>query len=141
MNISWDEYFMNICHAVKLRSKDPKKQVGSCLVSNDNKIISSGYNGLRAGANDNINWEDRDLVHSLILHAEINVLLFSDSKFSNAKLYTTLSPCKECIKIIACSNINKIIYDSKYKDYNIVKNICEFYNIELVQFIKNDIKN
>jgi dCMP deaminase len=140
--MDWDQYFINICNVVKLRSKDLKKQVGSCLVSNDNRIISTGYNGLRTGSNDNINWNDRKLVHSLILHAEINVLLFCESKFKNAKLYTTLSPCRECIKIIACSNINKIIYESKYKDYNIVKDICDFYNIELIQFIsKNDIKN
>ncbi len=134
--MDWNEYFINICHSVKLRSKDPKKQVGSILVSNTNKIISSGYNGLRAGTNDNINWNNRELVHKLIIHAEMNVLLHSESKFENAILYSTLSPCKECIKLIACSNINKIIYDSKYKDYNIVKDICDFYNIELVQFLK-----
>ncbi len=134
--MDWNEYFINICHSVKLRSKDPKKQVGSILVSNTNKIISSGYNGLRAGTNDNINWNNRELVHKLIIHAEMNVLLHSESKFENAILYSTLSPCKECIKLIVCSNINKIIYDSKYKDYNIVKDICDFYNIELVQFLK-----
>ncbi len=139
--MNWDEYFINICHTVKLRSKDPKKQVGCCLVGKDNRIISTSYNSLKSGANDNINWEDRDLVHKLIIHGEMNALLHAKSNFENAILYSTLSPCKECIKLIACSNINKIIYDTKYKDHNIVKDICDFYNIELIQFIKNDIKN
>ena len=134
MNIpSWDEYFIQICDVVKLRSKDPKKQVGCCLVSYDNKLISTGYNGLMAGANDNIDWCDRKLVHSLILHAESNCLLYSLSKFENSKLYSTLSPCMECIKLIASSKVKKIIFKDKYKDYNQVQTICNFYNIELVQ--------
>jgi len=83
---------MQMCNIIKLRSKDPKKQVGCCLVSDDNRILSSGYNGLMTGANDDINWSDRKLVHSLILHAEANCLLYSLSKFENSKLYSTLSP-------------------------------------------------
>lgn len=130
---SWDEYFINICEVIKSRSKDIKKQVGACLVSEDNKIISTGYNGLKAGCNDNIDWNNRELVHSLVLHAEANCLLYSKSKFINTRLYCTLSPCKECTKLIASSGVTKIIYKDKYKDYDNVKDICKFYNIELYQ--------
>lgn len=132
---SWDNYFINICNVIKLRSKDKKKQVGACLVSDDNKIISTGYNGLKKGSNDNIDWNDRELVHNVVLHAEMNCLLYATSKFENARLYCTLSPCKECIKLIASSGVTKIIYEEKYKDYNNVKNICKFYNIELIQIL------
>ena len=134
MNIpTWDEYFMELCGVIKLRSKDIKKQVGACLVSEDNKIISTGYNGLKAGCGDNIDWNNRELVHSLVLHSEMNCLLYATSKFDNARLYCTLSPCKECIKLIASSGVTKIIYKEKYKDYENVENICKFYNIELYQ--------
>ena len=134
MNIpSWDEYFINLCEVIKLRSKDIKKQVGACLVSEDNKIISTGYNGLKAGCSDNIDWNNRELVHSLVLHSEMNCLLYATSKFNNARLYCTLSPCKECTKLIASSGVAKIIYKEKYKDYNNVEDICKFYNIELYQ--------
>lgn len=131
--MNWDEYYINICHSIKLKSKDPKKKVGSCLVSNNNRILSTGYNGLKEGADDNIDWNNRKLVHSLIIHSEMNTILYSSSNYKDAVLYSTLSPCSECIKLIACSNIKKIIFDEKYKDYDNVKNICNFYNIELKQ--------
>ena len=44
--ISWDEYFMGVAKLAGLRSKDPNSQVGSCIVSPDNKILSIGYNGV-----------------------------------------------------------------------------------------------
>ena len=47
--ISWDEYFMGVAHLAALRSKDPNTQVGACIVSTDNKILSMGYNGLPNG--------------------------------------------------------------------------------------------
>ena len=137
MNIkipSWDEYFMQMCNVVKLRSKDPKKQVGAVLVSNDNRIISTGYNGLKSGSNDNIDWNNRYIVHTLVLHAEVNCLLYATSKFENTILYSTLSPCSHCIKLIASSNVKKIIFQDKYKDFDAVDDICNFYNIELIQF-------
>ena len=43
--ISWDEYFMGVAHLSGMRSKDPNTQVGACIVSPDNKILSMGYNG------------------------------------------------------------------------------------------------
>ena len=50
--ISWDEYFMGVAMLSGLRSKDPNTQVGCCIVSQDNKILSMGYNGLPIGCPD-----------------------------------------------------------------------------------------
>ena len=50
--ISWDEYFMGVAHLAALRSKDPNTQVGCCIVSEDNKILSIGYNGFPKGCSD-----------------------------------------------------------------------------------------
>ena len=50
--ISWDEYFMGVAKLSALRSKDPNTQVGACIVSEDNKILSMGYNGLPRGCSD-----------------------------------------------------------------------------------------
>ena len=50
--ISWDEYFMGIAFISSLRSKDPRTQVGACIVSEDNKILSMGYNGFPKGCSD-----------------------------------------------------------------------------------------
>ena len=47
--ISWDEYFMGVAKLAGMRSKDPNSQVGACIVSQDNKILSMGYNGFPGG--------------------------------------------------------------------------------------------
>lgn len=131
---SWDEYFLQLCDVIKLRSKDPKRQVGACLVScTNNRIISTGYNGLKANVNDNIDWNDRELVHSLVIHAETNLLLYSNSRFEDSILYITCSPCSQCIKLIAAANVKKIVFKEPYKDFKMVKQVCDYYNIELIQ--------
>ena len=50
--LSWDEYFMGVAMLSGMRSKDPNTQVGCCIVSQDNKILSMGYNGLPIGCSD-----------------------------------------------------------------------------------------
>lgn len=131
--ISWDEYFMNIANVVKTRSLDPKTQVGAVLVSlKDNRIISTGYNSVCAGLNDTlIDWTDRDYIRTIIIHAETNAILYAQSKFEDAILYSTLSPCKDCIKLLSATKIRKIIYNDEYKDIDNVKELCEFFKIEL----------
>jgi len=133
--MDWNTYFMNIAKMIALKSKDKKKQVGAILVSlSNNRIISSGYNGLPSGIDDNINWNDRDLVHSMIIHAEMNCILYAENKFENSILYSTLSPCKDCIKIIAAAKIKKVIYLNEYKDILISKKICNKFGIQLIKF-------
>lgn len=135
--MDWNKYFINIAYSISLKSKD-KKKVGAVLISqNDNRIISTGYNGLPAGINDNIDWDNRELVHSMIIHAEMNCILYSNNKFENSILYCTLSPCKDCIKIIAAAKINKVIYLKEYRDFNLVKNLANKFNIELKQYYEN----
>lgn len=135
--ISWDEYYINMCNVIKLRSKDPKRQVGSCLVSlKDNRVLSTGYNSLPANCNDDIDWNNRDLVRTLVIHSEVNTLLYSKSNFEESILYLTTSPCCQCIKLIAAANVRKVIYEEDYKDIIHVSELCKFFNILLVKYIK-----
>lgn len=56
--INWDEYFMGIALLTAMRSKDPSSQVGACIVSPENKILSLGYNGMPIGCDDDaMPWE------------------------------------------------------------------------------------
>lgn len=123
--ISWDTYFMSITKLSAMRSKDPKTQVGACIVSNDNRILSIGYNGAPNGFCDDIFPWDRegkpqDTKYLFVCHAELNAILnFRGSKkdLENAKLYASLFPCNECAKAIIQSGIKEVIYlDNKYKD-------------------------
>jgi len=128
--LSWDEYFMGIAKLSAMRSKDPSTQVGSCIVSNDNRILSIGYNGAPNGFEDKyFPWaregETLNTKYPYVCHAEMNAVLnYRGNKkdLESSKLYVALFPCNECAKIIIQSGIKEIIYLSdKYKDTDSVK--------------------
>lgn len=121
--ISWDEYFMGVAKMSALRSKDPNTQVGACIVSNDNKILSMGYNGLPRGCSDDeFPWAREgaplDNKYMYTAHSELNAILnYRGGSLDNAKMYVTLFPCNECAKAIIQAGIKTIVYDcDKYAD-------------------------
>ncbi len=121
--ISWDEYFMGVAILSGMRSKDPGTQVGACIVSQDNKILSMGYNGFPNGCSDDeFPWcregDPLDNKYVYSTHGELNAILnYRGGSLEGAKLYVTLFPCNECAKAIIQSGIRTIVYDSdKYSD-------------------------
>ena len=116
--ITWDEYFMAVAKLAGLRSKDPNSQVGSCIVSTDNKILSMGYNGFPLGCSDDeYPWaregEPLDTKYVYVTHSELNAIL----NYRGGNLEGALFPCNECAKAIIQSGIKEIIYDEdKYAD-------------------------
>ena len=121
--ISWDEYFMGVAILSGMRSKDPGTQVGACIVSEDNKILSMGYNGFPNGCSDDeFPWcrecDPLDNKYVYSTHGELNAILnYRGGSLEGAKLYVTLFPCNECAKAIIQSGIRTIVYDSdKYSD-------------------------
>ena len=120
-HIKWDEYFMGVAKLSALRSKDPNTQVGACIVSSDNKILSMGYNGLPIGCNDedfpwNRDGEPYDSKYFYVAHSELNAILnYRGGSLEGAKLYVSLFPCNECAKAIIQAGIRTVIYeDDKY---------------------------
>ena len=78
--LSWDEYFMGVAMMSGMRSKDPNSQVGACIVSEDNKILSMGYNGFPKGCSDDeFPWaREGDSLHTkyfYVTHSELNAIL------------------------------------------------------------------
>lgn len=116
--ISWDTYFMGIAKLSAMRSKDPNTQVGACIVSHDNRILSTGYNGTPNGIHDDdFKWSREgnslETKYFFVCHAEMNAILnFRGYKreFENAKIYVDLFPCNECAKLIIQSGIKEVIY-------------------------------
>ena len=115
--ISWDEYFMAVAKLAGMRSKDPHSQVGACIVSPDNKILSMGYNGLPTGCSgDEFPWgrDDGDPLRSkyyYVTHSELNAILnYRGGSLEGAKMYVSLFPCNECAKAIIQSGIKTVIY-------------------------------
>ena len=94
-----------------------RKQVGALIVK-DKMIISDGYNGTPTGF-DNCCEDDEGLTKWYVLHAEANAILkvaSSTQGCQGATLYITLSPCKECSKLIHQSGIKRVVYSRAYKD-------------------------
>ena len=124
--ITWDEYFMGVAELSAKRSKDPSTQVGACIVSQDNKILSMGYNGFPTGcSDDHFPWgkeheldDPYNAKYFYSTHSELNAILnYRGGSLEVAKLYVSLFPCNECAKAIIQSGIKTIVYDSdKYKD-------------------------
>lgn len=146
--ISWDEYFMGVAILAGMRSKDPSTQVGACIVDNENKILSQGYNGLPRGCSDDeFPWDrEGDMLNTkypYVVHAELNAILNSrGTSLVGSKIYVALFPCNECAKAIIQSGIKEVVYLSdKYSDTDIVKASKRLLNSAGVKMTKLEPKN
>ena len=112
--INWDEYFMGVAMLAARRSKDPSTQVGACIVSQDNIIISTGYNGMPKGCSDDeFPWdrEGEETKYPYVVHAELNAILNASGRdLRGSRLYVALFPCNECAKAIIQSGVKEVIY-------------------------------
>lgn len=114
--ITWNEYFMALAMLSSYRSKDPNTKVGACIVDDDHKVVSIGYNGMPRNIDDNdLSWnkgEDLDNKYLYVCHAEFNAILNTrnGSALKGCTLYVTLFPCNECAKAIIQTGIKKIVY-------------------------------
>ena len=115
--ITWDEYFMGIAKLSAMRSKDPNTKVGACIVNNEKKVVSIGYNGFPIGCKDSdYPWEREGSFlgtkYAYVVHAELNAILNSKENLTGCTIYVSLFPCNECAKAIIQSGIKKIVYES-----------------------------
>ena len=121
--ISWEEYFMGVALLAAQRSKDPNTQVGACIVDDQNRILSTGYNGFPHGCSDddfpwNRDESKGDTKYQFVVHAELNAILNARGKsLAGSILYVGLFPCNECAKAIIQAGVREVVYLSdKYKN-------------------------
>ena len=94
-----------------------RRQVGAIIVKN-NIIIADGFNGTPSGF-ENCCEDNLGRTHWYVLHAEANAILKlakSNNRGQNSTLYITLSPCKDCSKLILQAGIKRVVYIKRYKD-------------------------
>ncbi len=112
--ISWDEYFMGVAKLAACRSKDPSTQVGACIVSPDDIIISTGYNGMPKGCSDDEfpwNRDGEENKYAYVVHAELNAILNANGRdLRGSRVYVALFPCNECAKAIIQSGVKEVVY-------------------------------
>ncbi|MFP3592354.1 deoxycytidylate deaminase [Chryseobacterium sp. SIMBA_038] len=117
-----------------------RKQVGALIVK-DRMIISDGYNGTPSGF-ENCCEDEGGKTHWYVLHAEANAILKLASSTQSAKgatLYLTLSPCKECSKLILQAGISRLVYINEYSDDDGIS-FLRNHNIEIEQISDCELK-
>ncbi|KGO79438.1 deoxycytidylate deaminase [Flavobacterium beibuense] len=113
----YDKAYLRIAREWGQLSYCVRKKVGAIIVK-DRMIISDGYNGTPSGF-ENCCEDNEGLTKWYVLHAEANAILKvarSTQSCEGATLYITMSPCKDCSKLIHQSGIKRVVYQSSYKD-------------------------
>jgi dCMP deaminase len=130
---SWDEYFKEIVIVTSKRSPCERLQVG-CLLVNDNRIISQGYNGFLPGCpHDSIL---RDNHEQATVHAEQNAICDCAKRgvsTHNCTVYITHYPCIICTRLLLASGISQIKYIEDYKNDELVKHFCDQKNVNIIK--------
>jgi len=115
--IRYDKAYMKMASEWAKLSHCKRKQVGALIVK-DRMIISDGFNGTPSGYDNECETQDNTTKWH-VLHAEANAILKvarSTQSCNDATLYVTLSPCKECSKLIHQSGIKRVVFGKKYSD-------------------------
>ena len=113
----YDSAYLKMANTWGELSHCERKKVGALIVKN-RMIISDGYNGTPTGF-ENVCEDEERYTKWYVLHAEANAILkvaASTQSCVGATLYITLSPCKECSKLIHQSGIKRVVYAKAYKD-------------------------
>ena len=106
----WDYRFYDLACEVSTWSKDPSTKVGAVIVDNSQRIVSTGYNGFPKGIADDDRLLDRELKNEMIIHGEMNAILFAHRDLTGCTIYTTpLLPCSRCAVIVIQSGIKRVV--------------------------------
>lgn len=131
----WDQYFMDIAAMVATRSTCDRKHIGAVIVR-DKTILSTGYNGSMKGMPhcDDVGHMMEDGHCVATVHAEANAIIQAAKNgvaIDQATIYTTASPCWNCLKLIVNSGVKKIVFGQFYRDKRVFE-VCQKLNIELL---------
>mgnify|MGYP003349352735 FL=1 len=109
--MNWDQRFLDLAKLVSSWSKDPSTQVGAVIVDDQRRIISTGYNGFPRGVEDlDSRLQDRTIKYEMIVHGEINAILFANQSIYGCTLYTwPFMPCSRCAAIVIQSGIRTVV--------------------------------
>ncbi len=131
---SWNTYFTDVAKLIAERSISDKLQVG-CVITKNNRILASGYNGFIAGVEDRVIVKDD---HEIFIHSECNAVCDSAKRGISIKggtIYITHYPCLNCTTMIIASGIKHVIYCNDYKNDEIAKNMMEIAGIKVEKYV------
>jgi dCMP deaminase len=135
----WDTRFLEMAAITSTWSKDPSTKVGAVIVDSNRRVISTGYNGLPRGIMDSFDrLSNRDIKYEMIVHAEVNAILFAREDLAGATLYTyPFQPCSRCASIVIQSGISRVISyefsNDRWTDsFKLAKDMFDEAGVELI---------
>jgi dCMP deaminase len=106
----WDYRFLDLAELVSGWSKDPSTKVGAVISDKNNRIVSIGYNGFPQNINDDNRLENRETKYKIIVHGEMNAILFANKSLQFCTLYTyPFMPCPRCASTIIQTGIKRVV--------------------------------
>ena len=109
---AWDEYFMKIAETVALKSKDPSSKMGCCVVDQNKRVVSLGYNGMIQGANEaKMTLSERPMKYYFAIHSEMNAVIFAHQDLSGCTVYNRVATCENCLKYCLQAGITRFVYE------------------------------
>lgn len=107
----WDLRFLSLARHISTWSKDPSTKVGAVIVDRDKRIISVGYNGFAQKTDDiGERYSNREIKLDMIIHGEINAILFAKQSLVGTTLYTwPFLPCSRCTAIVIQVGIERVV--------------------------------
>ena len=109
--MDWHEYFNNIVKEVSKKSKDTSTKVGCYIVNKNNELVSSGFNGWVSGCDEKLMTWEKPLKYEMVIHAEMNALIFAKQSLKGCVVYCTHGPCANCLKHLLQAGIREIFYN------------------------------
>ncbi|NBP01312.1 MAG: CMP deaminase [Proteobacteria bacterium] len=134
---NWDHRFLVLAKLIGSWSKDPSTQVGAVIVDENNRIVSVGYNGFPQNIKDDDRLYDRETKYKIIVHGEINAILFANRSIIGCTLYTfPFEPCPRCAGLIIQSGIKRVVsltnnIDRWEEDFNVTRQLFKEANIAM----------
>lgn len=145
MNIidkKWDARFIELASHIAQWSKDPSTKVGAVIVDEQRRIVSTGYNGFPQKINDlPERYQNREQKYEMIIHGEINAILFAQRPLCGCTLYTVpLLPCSRCAAIVIQSGISRVcapIYTQERwkQSLELSKNMFKEANVGVIEMV------
>ena len=140
MMSKWDYRFLDLAKFISGWSKDPSTKVGAVIVDKNNRIVSVGYNGFPKHIEDNDRLKERDTKYNIIVHGEINAILFANKSVEGCTLYTyPFMPCPRCAGLIIQSGISRVVsfvnkIDRWEKDFELSRELFHESDVECVEY-------
>ncbi len=131
-NLSWEEYALLIAETAMLKSKDPWKKTGCCLLRKDKSIAGIGFNGFPTGMIED--WDNRDERRKFVIHSEINALRYIKPEECDIAACSLL-PCNDCLRSLAAYSIKIIVYREIYNFDPSTLELAEKFGINLKQIL------